>query len=48
LNLELTPAVSIHSPIRSVARVAKRDNFVVAVFNINENVSAAFINQFQI
>jgi hypothetical protein len=24
------------------ARVAKRDNFVVAVFNINENVSPAF------
>jgi hypothetical protein len=31
-----------HSPNRVRARAAKRDNFVVAVFNINENVSPAF------
>ena len=36
-----------HSPNRVRARAAKRDNFVVAGFNINENVSPAFPNQLQ-
>jgi hypothetical protein len=36
-----------HSPNRVRAPAAKCDNFVVAVFNINENVGPAFTNQLQ-
>jgi hypothetical protein len=41
-ELRINSSSKHHSPNRVRARAAKRDNFVVAVFNINENVRPAF------